>query len=255
MSSYYGYHRLPVYVPVAQKKKQAAKKLEALRKKGMALEPIQPNGQKVARTFWGQSWCRNLESYSDYANRLPRGRSYLRHGAVLDLKIAKGKVSALVQGASLYKIAISIHPIPAKEWHALIRECSGKIDSLIELLRGQFSKSIMEVMTRPQTGLFPRPKQIKLSCSCPDWAEMCKHVSAALYGIGTRLDEKPELLFTLRQVDHKDLVSRIDVTKATRGATAPDDQFLAEENLGAIFGIDLATETPPKTSRWHKKKK
>lgn len=237
--SYYGYGGFPEYIPVAQRKQKMAKKLAALQKKGVKLEPVQPNGQKIARTFWGQSWCRNLESYSDYENRLPRGRSYLRQGAVLDLKITKGTVAALVQGSSLYKINISITPIAEKEWKSLIQECSGKIDSLIELLQGQFSKTIMEAMTRPQTGLFPRPKQIKLSCSCPDWAEMCKHVAAVLYGVGARLDERPELLFALRKVDHEDLVSHIDVIKVTQRQAASDEQILGDENLENIFGIDL----------------
>jgi uncharacterized Zn finger protein len=98
----------------------------------------------------------------------------------------------------------------------------------------------MEVLARPHTGLFPTPKEITFSCSCPDWASMCKHVAAALYGVGARLDQCPELFFTLRQVDERELVIRATSARALTAPAASDR--LGTDELGAIFGIDLAGE-------------
>ena len=175
-------------------------------------EPIVLEGRSIANTFWGKAWCKNLESYSDYSNRLPRGRTYVRNGSVIDLKMAAGEITALVSGSSIYKVKIAIAKVVANKWNKIVDECAGKIDSLIELLQGKFSKAVMEIITDPKKGLFPDPKEIKLSCSCPDWADMCKHVAAVLYGVGARLDNRPEELFMLRQADHIELIAKAGTT-------------------------------------------
>ena len=230
---YYSYGGFPPYVPVAKRQQQAAKKIKALQKKGRAISPIQLEGRTIARTFWGKSWCSNLDSYSDFENRLPRGRSYLRNGAVLDLQMSKGKVTALVNGSSVYTVEISIRALEKDRWQSLIKECAGQIDSLIELLQGKFSKAVMGVITDRQKGLFPSPKQISMDCSCPDGAGMCKHVAATLYGVGTRLDENPELFFALRHVDHLELIAA-----GTTGITTTGTQthkVLKSDNLSQLF--------------------
>ncbi|MBI4405164.1 MAG: hypothetical protein HY537_13465, partial [Deltaproteobacteria bacterium] len=178
----YYYGGWPPYVPVAEKRARAQAKIARLRKKGKSIEPVEINGHAITATFWGKAWCKNLESYSDYSNRLPRGRTYVRNGSVIDLQISNGKISALVQGSSLYEVEITIRPIEPARWNSLVKQCSGQIASLVELLQGKLSTNIMKIMTDPQAGLFPAPKQISLKCSCPDWAEMCKHVAATLYG-------------------------------------------------------------------------
>lgn len=236
----YGYSRyggFAPYVPVAKRKQQAAKKIKALQKKGRTINPIQLEGRAIAKTFWGKSWCSNLEAYSDFANRLPRGRSYLRNGSVLDLQIGKGQVTALVNGSSLYTVEISIKPLEKKHWQTLIKNCSGQIDSLVELLQGQFSKAVMGVITDKQKGLFPSPKQIEMDCSCPDGAVMCKHVAAALYGVGTRLDENPELFFELRHVDHLELIAAGTTGITTSGKKT--GKVLKSDDLSQLFGIEL----------------
>jgi uncharacterized Zn finger protein len=195
------------YVPVAERRWKAAKKLAKLRKNGHAVSPVTIAGRSIAKSLWGKSWCTNLERYSDYENRLPRGRTYVRNGSVVDLQIVTGKVSAVVSGSDLYTVTISIAPITATRWKAICRDCAGTIDSLVELLQGRLSKGVMDRVCREADGLFPAPKEIKLSCSCPDWAVMCKHVAAVLYGIGVRLDEKPALLFELRGVDETELLA------------------------------------------------
>src|SRR5881409_3474830 len=187
------------YVRAARRRRQAGRELGRLRKKGQAVSPVVIEGRAIARTFWGKAWCDNLERYSDYSNRLPRGRAYVRNGSVMDLQIAPGEVQALVSGSRLYRTQVKVSAVPKGRWTAICTDCAGAIDSLVELLQGRFSKGVMERICQHGTGLFPSPGEIDLSCSCPDWASMCKHVAAVLYGIGGRLDSQPEVLFKLRR--------------------------------------------------------
>lgn len=225
------------YVPVAQRRANAAKQTVKLLKKGVAVEPVRLDGRRIARTFWGEAWCSHLESFSDFANRLPRGRTYVRNGSVCHLAISKGKIEALVSGSELYTVSIRIGTLPDKGWADIKRRCVGQIASLLDLLKGRLSDGVMSVVTDRQRGLFPQPGEIDLKCSCPDWAVMCKHVAAVLYGIGARLDHAPELLFTLRGVDHAELV-QVETAGLTAGKGK--GQRLRAENLEEIFGIDLA---------------
>jgi uncharacterized Zn finger protein len=195
----------------------------------------------IARTFWGKSWCGNLEAYSDYSNRLPRGRTYCRNGSVIDLKILAGAVTAQVMGSNLYQIKMTISDVPKPQWHAIGRDCSGSIDSLVELLQGRLSQAVMERICRKGVGLFPSPKEIKFQCSCPDWAGMCKHVAAVFYGIGARLDAAPDLLFLMRNVDPKDLVARAEAGLPLSSKKAPKStKLLDASNLADVFGIEMA---------------
>ena len=240
--SRYGYGGFAPYVRVADRKINAAKEVVKLRKKGLDVHPIVIEGRAITRTFWGKAWCNHLESYSDYANRLPRGRTYVRNGSVIDLQVANGVITALVSGSSIYKIKITISKVITSQWSNLVDECAGKIDSLIELLQGKFSKGVMEIITHPENGLFPHPKEIKFDCSCPDSAYMCKHVAAVLYGVGARLDERPEELFLLRQADHLELIAKAGTTSLMNTTTDLDSQLLADSDLSSLFGIDLGGE-------------
>src|SRR3974377_179941 len=185
------------YVPMAKRRAQAAKEVEKLKKKGRVILPVVLEGRKIAQSFWGKAWCDNLERYSDFENRLPRGRTYVRNGSGVALQIAKGEVVAMVAGFDLYKIKIAIARVKTARRNAICRYCAGSIDSLVELLQGRLAKGVMDRVCREGDGLFPTPNEIKLNCSCPDWADMCKHVAAVLYGVGARLDEGPPLLFVL----------------------------------------------------------
>ena len=228
------------YVPVAERRRKAALAMEKLRKKGHPVAPVQIEGRTIAATFWGKAWCDNLESYHDFANRLERGRTYVRNGSVVDLQIAPREVTAMVSGSSIYKVKVSIGEVAKPHWKAICAECSGGIDSLVELLQGRFSKGVMERLCRQGAGLFPKPAEIRFSCSCPDFAYMCKHVAAVLYGVGARLDTQPELLFRLRAVDEKDLVADIDraLPLAKRGPAA--GKVLEGDDMAALFGLDMA---------------
>ena len=239
------------YVPAAVRRRRAEREMAKLRKKGHRVSPVVIEGRTIARTFWGKAWCDNLERYSDYANRLPRGRSYVRNRSVVDLQVAPGEVEALVSGSAIYKVAVKVSPVPKARWSSICKDCAGAIDSLVELLRGRFSKGVMERICRQRTGLFPSPDEIKLSYSCPDWASMCKHVAAALYGIGARLDEQPELLFKLREVDEKELIARAgkSVPLARKGPAA--EKVLDGGDLSALFGLEMAqgAEAEARTAR------
>ncbi|HEX3718271.1 MAG TPA: SWIM zinc finger family protein [Verrucomicrobiae bacterium] len=235
------------YVPVAQRRARAARELSKLAKKnGQASSPVFLDGRKIASTFWGKAWCDNLEAYSDYANRLPRGRTYVRNGSVVHLEVSQGKVTARVSGSSLYKIEIKIKPLAPSLWKSIQTECAGKIDSLIELLQGKLSSSVMQIVTRPERGLFPTPKEIELDCSCPDWADLCKHVAASLYGVGARLDQSPELLFLLRGVDPADLISQASAAETVRQSAREDGATaMSEAEISDVFGIELADTPAP----------
>jgi uncharacterized Zn finger protein len=241
--SWYGGWR--PYVPVAQRRARAAVQAAKLAKKEKReLAPVQIAGRAIAHSFWGQAWCENLERYSDFANRLPRGRTYARNGSIVDLQIKTGKIEALVSGSELYRVRIAIRTLPPAIWKRIKQDCAQSIDSLIDLLQGRFSEGVMGRLTQPQDGLFPRPGEIDIRCSCPDFATLCKHAAAVLYGVGARLDTAPEMLFTLRHVDHFELVCQAaDAASLDRTLAAGSAGTLAGADLGEVFGIDLAADS------------
>ena len=234
------------YVTAAQRRATAEKHAQKLAKKGAKLAPVKIEGRAIATTFWGKAWCGHLESFSDYENRLPRGRTYVRNGSVIDLQIAPGKITAQVMGSSLYRGTIVIAPLAAKRWKAIKAECAGKIDSLVGLLQGRLSDAVMRVITDRDKGLFPAPSEIKLECSCPDWADMCKHIAAVLYGVGARLDAQPELLFVLRGVDHIELIGAAGDAAAL--APAGGTNAVDAAHLSEVFGIEIEPMEPGKVA-------
>ena len=234
------------YVSVAQRRRQAEAAAKKMSKKGRALAPVRLTGRTISSTFWGKAWCDNLESYSDYENRLPRGRTYVRNGSVIDLQISNGKIEALVQGSDLYKISIEIATLAPKRWRKFTGQCAGKVSNLLDLLQGRLSKDILADITAQDAGLFPAPKEIKLDCSCPDWADMCKHVAAVLYGVGARLDAQPELFFSLRGVDMQELITAASVSATAPLASESAPVALEGADLTEIFGVEM--ESGPSTA-------
>ena len=236
-------------MPVAVRRTRAMKKVDNLRKKGLDIQPVEIGGRRIARTFWGEAWCDHLESFSDYENRLPRGRTYVRNGSVCHLDIAKSEINAMVSGSELYKVKIAIKTLARKKWKDVKNHCAGQVGSLIELLQGRLSGNVMKVVTDRNKGLFPLPTEISLKCNCPDWAVMCKHVAAVLYGVGARLDEKPELLFLLRGVDHEELIStEVGVATAT-GKAKGGRKRIADDALEDVFGIEMSEDATPAKSK------
>src|SRR4051794_38058209 len=253
-----GYYGWRPYVPVAEKRRQAERKLATLKKQRQSVTPVTVEGRTIAKSFWGQSWCSNLERYSDYENRLARGRTYLRSGFVVDLQIRKGEVAAMVAGSSLYKVKIAIAPVTAVRWKAICRDCAGTVDSLVELLQGWLSKGVMDRVCRTGAGLFPSAAEITLFCGCPDWGGGCKHVEAVLYGIGARLDERPELLFVLRDVNEHELLASAGQDLSLAQAAPSPAKVLEDSDLAALFGLEMAeaagTDAPgPPVLKKHKR--
>jgi uncharacterized Zn finger protein len=234
----WGYY--PTYVSVAQRRAKALREAQKLSRKGGHVSPIHVAGRVIAATFWSKAWCDKLESYSHFENRLPRGRTYVRNGSVVDLQIEPGKVTSLVNGSNLYRISIGIRPLAAERWKSIKAQCGGQIGSLVELLQGRVSGGVMEIVTGREFGLFPAPEEIEMSCSCPDWAEMCKHVAATLYGVGCRLEREPELLFKLRGVDHLELIAQAGSPMA-KSKAAGKRKTIASDRLADVFGIELDT--------------
>lgn len=232
------------YVTVSEKRRLAQKSVEKLKKKNPELSPVILSGKKLAVTWWGKAWNDNLESYSDYSNRIGRGRTYVRNGAVLDLKITQGKISALVQGSRSkpYQVTITIQPLSKDVWEVITKDCAGKIDSLHELIEGKFPKALSDLFTAKGKGLFPAPKEIQLNCSCPDWANMCKHVAAVLYGVGARLDDDPALFFMLRNVNIDELISET-INKKSQSllekSKTKSCRVIDDTDISGMFGIDL----------------
>ena len=226
------------YEDVKEQKKRLEREIAKRVKRGERFEVLSaPEGQKkLCTTFWGLAWCRNLESYQQYESRLPRGRSYLRQGKVYNLEITPGKLSAVVAGSELYDASVSIKPLPDQQWHEIVQSSAGQVSSMLDLLSGKLGDGLMKVLTDPQDGLFPKPKEIRFDCSCPDYADMCKHVSAIRYGVGVMLDSKPELLFTLRGVDQAELLA--NASSITMGDLDTGTE-LGDTDLSALFGIDL----------------
>lgn len=232
------------YVSVAQRRSQARQEIARRERSGKPISPVEIEGRVIARTFWGKAWCDNLESYSDYSNRMPRGRTYVRNGSVIDLRIEAGRVQGLVSGSEIYELDIEIEPLATKRWNLIKKSCAGQIGPLIELLQGKISKKVMEIVTRKADGLFPSPQEISLSCSCPDRATMCKHVAAILYGVGWRLDREPELLFALRGVDPAEMAEAAAGQSPSAGKERGRTTIDAGE-LSSLFGVDIITDVLP----------
>jgi uncharacterized Zn finger protein len=227
------------YVPVAERRRQAERAVAKLRKTGRPVTPVAIAGRHSATTFWGRAWCDNMESYRDYESRLPRGRTYVRNGSVVDLQIAPGRITALVSGSELYDVAITVKETVKPQWRSICADCAASIDSLVELLQGRLSKGVMERLCRQEGGLFQRPADIRFSCSCQDHASMCKRVAAALYGVGARLDHRPELLFRLRTVDETDLVAGVDAVSQRSKIAPAASKVLETDDISGLFSLDM----------------
>jgi uncharacterized Zn finger protein len=238
-----GYYGYPEYVPVAKKKENAQKSIEKLRKKNPNISPVIIDGKLIAEKWWGKAWNKNLESYADLSNRIGRGRSYIRHGSVIDLQIKKGSIDALVQGSGSkpYSVAIKIDKLDDKRWKSVLEFCKHRIDTMETLILGKFPKEFDELFKASKNGLFPYPKEIHFNCSCPDSASMCKHVAAVLYGVGARLDNDPILFFKLRDIDFEELLKKSMEDKMQsmlKNADKKSKRVIDDAGVFDLFGID-----------------
>ena len=221
--------------------RNAAATAQKARKKGQRLTPVFISGRKIAKSWWGQAWCDNLKRYADYETRLPRGQRYVRSGAVVDLQIQKGRILARVQGSRKipYKVEIRISPLSQEHCDEIMERCGSRADSLESLLSGSFPEPLKDVFLGDR-GLFPKPREISFGCSCPDWAMMCKHVAAALYGVGARLDEDPLVFFTLRGIDTDhfvDVAIANHIERMLANADKPSGRIMENAGWEDLFGV------------------
>ena len=226
------------YVSVGEKRKKAEREIAKRKKKDPDIAPVVIEGKKIAKTWWGKAWTGKMESYADYSNRIGRGSAYVKNGFVIDLRIAEGEVSSVVMGSSAYKVKVSIAPIGKKKWEKLAAGYGRRIDSLGALMEGHFPKELEAGLLDSE--LFPSPKEIKFSCSCPDWAYMCKHVAATLYAVGARFDQDPMLFFSLRGIDVTMLIKKsIDEKMKSMLANAKkkSPRVIKDADIGELFGI------------------
>jgi uncharacterized Zn finger protein len=224
-------------------RRKAQESVRDAQKKGRDYEPVIPHrgSRQICESWWGQAWCANLEQYADYASRLERGRRYFRSGTVVDLKIRGGRVEARVQGSRKvpYKVDIRISPLSEEKCQEIIARCGRKIQTIDKLINGEFPDELRDLFTG-ENGLFPSPREISFNCSCPDWALMCKHVAAAMYGIGVRFDENPFYFFHLRGIDVDrfiDVALENKVESMLRNAEQPSERILRETDLTGLFGV------------------
>ncbi len=239
MSYYDGF---PSYTPQSVRKERNERKIKIMLKEEPDLKPVIIEGRNIAKTWWGKAWNNNLEIYADYSNRLARGRSYIRTGAIFDLKIETGVVNALVQGSrpNPYEVTVEIAPLDHELLEKIGELCQDNIKDLEELLQGKFPKELVRIFTLEEEGLFPRNEDIKFACTCPDWAYMCKHVVAVLYGIGNRFDQDPTLFFKLRNIDFSYLISKTIEQKMDnmlKNANKPSKRILEDKDISELFGL------------------
>jgi len=234
------WHKYGEYVPVGEKRKKAERQVAKLRKKDKELAPVIIEGRKIASTWWGSAWCKNLESYADFSNRIGRGRSYVRNGSVIDLKIDEGVVVAKVMGSRVYTTTINIDVLSKTNKDSITKAVGRQIESVADLVEGKFPKDFEKVFLTQKKGLFPSPNEIHLDCSCPDWATMCKHVSAVLYGVGARLDKDPLLFFKLRGMDISAFIKASIEEKLSnmmKNAGRASERILEDADLSELFGV------------------
>ena len=212
-------------------------------------EPIIIEGRTISSSWWGKAWCDNIDIYADFDNRLPRGRNYVRSGCVVDLKIEYGVIRALVVGSrpKPYRVQIDIKPFTDNEVKAFEDKCRNNFESVEDFINGRFPDSFKKYFTSSSLNLFPKVKEMKFSCSCPDWAVLCKHVAAVLYGIGRKLDDDPMLLLRLRGIDTASFSEKIVNREAEKLALSssislPPGRAMDMEEASLLFSVDRYQE-------------
>ena len=212
----------------ADLEKLAATRLAEYLAEGEELHPVVNKTRKLAKNFWGSAWMKQLALCESGGMCLAPGRTLLRHACVLHVDIQPGSISALVSAEEVFEVELKLESLDEERLERLAATCSGHIDSLLSLMQGKVDEAVLLQLCHPENGLLPTPEDWRMHCTCPDWAEPCPHAAAAIYAAGCLIDEKPELLFTLRGIQPEALLS----------APAPTNEIDADK-LSAMFGIDL----------------
>ncbi len=214
----------------AELEKLAAARREELRAAGEEPQPVVGRSRALASHFWGKAWMRHLAACESGGLNLAPGRMLLRHGCVLDVRVAPGLIRARVSTQRLEELELRLAPLDEERVEELRRHCQGRIDSLVSLMEGRVDEAVLAPLCDPERGLMPTPADWKMSCSCTDWSEPCRHAAAAIYAAGLLIDADPSLLFTLRSLAPASLL-------APAPQAAPAD--FSSTELGRMFGIEL----------------
>ncbi len=205
---------------------------------------MESHGRSVAATWWGKAWCENLARYADFSNRVGRGKRYVNAGCVVDLEIYAGALEAIVQGSrkNPYRVAVAIDPMDETVYKKVVEGTTARAKSLDALVEGDFPDELKGALFDKERGVFPAPHQIHMDCSCPDAALLCKHVAAALYGVGAYLDDEPLLLFKLRGIDVDALIRKTVEEKLASmlenaDVESPRVLDIDDEGLTELFGV------------------
>lgn len=207
----------------------ARQRLQELQAEGVTTSPVVGKGKKLAAHFWGSAWMKHLALCESGGLNLAPGRTLLRHGCVLQLRLGEGTIDALVSAERLHEVHLKLNPLGEDRLEVLRQRCHGHIDSAVSLLEGKVDAAVLTRLCEPDTGLLPEPADWQMNCDCPDWAEPCPHAAAAIYAAGVLIDNDPALLFTLRGVNVQELMQADNIPAASFDAAA----------LSSVFGIDL----------------
>ncbi len=224
------------YVRVQKRRTYARDIAAQLERQGEILTPAVAHGKNIANQFWGRAWCHAIDEWQDCAYRLPGGRSLLKNGGVIDLKISRNSVIARVAADQVYDVQLHYRDADPYSVAELRSQCAGKLTGLLDFIQGKLSEEVMQYICNPVYGLFPEYGDFKISCTCLDDAVLCRHAAAALYAVATRLDDEPELFFTLRGIDAKDFFEAEDILTQTGSNSA---EGLSADELSKTFGIDI----------------
>ena len=186
---------------------------------------------KFGDTWWAGRWIEMLESFG-WDTRLQRGRSYARRGQVLEYDLSPGLVTSKVQGsrAKPYDIEIKVEPLSAKEWDQVSEAMAGQAIFAAKLLAGEMPQNIEDAFAATELSLFPEsPQDIDTFCSCPDWANPCKHIAAVYYILGEEFDRDPFMIFRLRGIRQEELTAALRAKRSAEVAPGTGETGEAEE--------------------------
>ena len=197
-------------------------------------------------TWWGKAWVDALEQRARLdPNRLPRGRTYARTGAVGELEVRAGEIVAAVQGsrAKPYRVTVRVRTYSEKEWDRTLATLASQVGHLAALLDGEMPPGVADDLAAAKIDLLPVAGEVQPRCSCPDWAEPCKHSAAVCYLVADTLDADPFLLFLMRGRDRDPLLAGLRARRATGvgGAASGAARGTQARRAAADFGSEQAT--------------
>jgi len=205
---------------------------------------------KFGQTWWAGQWLSALERLMD-TGRLTRGRSYARSGQVLDLDIGPKGVTSRVQGSrpTPYSVSIRFRMLSDEEWEKVIDAMAAEAIYVAKLLAGEMPQQIEDVFQAAGTHLFPATgNDLITECSCPDWANPCKHVAAVYYLLGERFDDDPFLLFLLRGRSREAIAAALRARRA--GEAAAEETASVEEASDARAEAEVPLLSDPPDAFW-----